>query len=78
MAPPADTSNTERIRRKRAQIQAYRFATAALYTREEGTAATQDQSTWLNRRFGQMAYRRPIATGQAATSSCCTNTIVYG
>lgn len=69
MPNPSDTSNTERIRRLRAKIQA--VVHAADPQRPELQPPSTSQSIWLNRRFGQAAYTRPIATGEPITTSCC-------
>jgi len=66
----ADRSQTERIRRLRAQIQAVRRAECGSCP-EEGPWGPTDQSTWLSRRFGQMAYLRENAVGVVTVSSCC-------
>jgi hypothetical protein len=67
--PVADLSQTERIRRLRAKIQA--VVHAADPQRPELQPPSTSQSIWLNRRFGQAAYTRPIATGEPITTSCC-------
>jgi len=68
--PPADRSQTERIRRLRAQLQAVRRAECAQCP-EEGPQGPTDQSTAQSRRFGQMAYLRENANGAVAETSCC-------
>lgn len=67
--PTADLSQTERIRRLRAKIQA--VVHAAEPTRPELQPPSTSESIWLSRRFGQMAYTRPNANGVAVTTSCC-------
>ena len=68
--PCADRSQTERLRRIRAQIQAVRRAECGSCP-EEGPRPPTDYSTWLSRRFGQATYFRPIASGAIDTISCC-------
>jgi hypothetical protein len=68
-----DRSQTERLRRRKAQIQAVARATCPSCP-EEGPQGPTDQSTWLSRRFGQMAYRKQIATGAIVEESCCAAT----
>jgi hypothetical protein len=65
-----DRSQTERIRRIRAQLQAVRRAECAACP-ELGPQGPTDQSTWLSRRFGQAPYRREAANGDIQTQSCC-------
>ena len=65
-----DRSQTERIRRLRGQIQAVRRAECAACP-ELGPQGPTDQSTCLNRRFGQAPYRREAANGAIQTQSCC-------
>jgi hypothetical protein len=65
-----DRSQTERIRRLRGQIQAVRRAECAACP-ELGPQGPTDQSTWLNRRFGQAPYLREAANGAIQTLSCC-------
>ena len=67
--PTADLSQTERIRRLRAKIQA--VVRAAEPKRPELQPPPTSESIWLSRRFGQMAYTRPNANGAAVTTSCC-------
>ena len=66
---PADTSQTERIRRLRGTIQAVWHAECGICP--EGT-----ESLYLSRRFGQMVYYRPDATGAAIAESCCSSAVV--
>jgi len=68
-----DRSQTERIRRIRAKVQAVRRAECPSCP-EEGPRPSTDQSTWLSRRFGQMIYYRQIATGGVVADPCCTAT----
>lgn len=68
-----DRSQTERIRRRKGQIQAVARA-ACPSCPEEGPQGPTDQSTWLSRRIGQMTYRKEIATGAIVEESCCTAT----
>lgn len=65
-----DRSQTERIRRIRAKLQADRRLTDPT-VREEGTAATTDQSTRVNRTLGQATYYRLNAIGAVVEESCC-------
>jgi hypothetical protein len=65
-----DRSQTERIRRLRSQLQAVRRAECAACP-ELGPQGPTDQSTWLNRRFGQAPYLREAANGAIQTLSCC-------
>ena len=65
-----DRSQTERIRRLRATIQATRHAKSP-FTPEEGPQGPLDQSTRLSRHFGQMSYYRQNATGATVSESCC-------
>ena len=67
--PTTDLSQTERIRRLRAKIQALSRATDP--QRPELQPPPTSESIWLSRRFGQMAYTRPNANGAAVTTSCC-------
>ena len=67
--PLADLSQTERIRRLRAKIQALSRTTDPL--KPELQPPPTSESIWLSRRFGQMAYTRPIASGAPVTTSCC-------
>jgi hypothetical protein len=69
-----DRSQTERIRRIRAQLQAVRRAECAACP-ELGPQGPTDQSTWLSRRFGQAPYRREAANGDIQTQSCCDSTV---
>ena len=72
MPGPADTSNTERIRRLRSNIQAYSRSVRPTAL-EQGPIGPVDESTVLSRSFGQMAYLRPNATGAVVTQQpCCT------
>jgi hypothetical protein len=66
---PTDLSQTERIRRRRAQIQA--LSKAAEPTRPELQPPPTSESIYLSRKFGQMEYLRPNATGLAVATSCC-------
>ena len=65
----ADRSQTERIRRIRAQLQAIRRA-ECMKCPELGPQGPTDQSTWLSRRFGQMEYLRENVNG-AIVRQCC-------
>jgi len=65
-----DRSQTERIRRIRAQLQAIRRA-ECMKCPELGPQGPTDQSTWLSRRFGQMEYLRENVNG-AIVRQCCT------
>lgn len=65
-----DRSQTERIRRLRGKIQAVRREECAACP-ELGPQGPTDQSTWLNRRFGQATYYKQIATGAVVAESCC-------
>jgi hypothetical protein len=60
---PADTSNTERIRHKKAKIQA------------TGSDSPTDESTRLSRQFGQQAYYRQQGNGAVLEESCCSPTM---
>jgi hypothetical protein len=66
---PADTSQTERIRRIKAQIQALARA-ASKTTLEEGPQPPVSESMRLSRSFGQMTYTRPNAVGAPITTNC--------
>ena len=66
----ADRSQTERIRRMRAQIQAVRRA-ECFTCLEEGPQGPVDQSTRVSRKFGQATYYRQNASGAIITESCC-------
>ena len=67
---PADRSQTERIRRQKAQIQAVARA-ASKTTLEEGPQPPVSESMRLSRSFGQMAYTKLNAVGAPITTSCC-------
>ena len=67
---PVDNSQTERLRRLRSQIQTVRNAECAACP-ELGPQGPTNHSTWLSRRFGQMAYRRQNAAGAIVEESCC-------
>jgi hypothetical protein len=69
--PPADRSQTERIRRLRAQGQAVRREECATCP-ELGPQGPTDQSTVLSRRFGQTTYYKQTASGATVIQSCCT------
>ena len=71
--PPADRSQTERIRRLRAQVQAVR-RNECLTCPELGPQGPTTESIWLSRRFGQMTYRRETDSGAIVVQSCCTTT----
>lgn len=66
---PTDLSQTERIRRRRAQIQAQRKS--ADPTVPELQPPPTSESIYLSRKFGQMEYLRPNATGLVSITSCC-------
>ena len=68
--PIADTSSTERIRRRRAQLQAVRRAECPPCT-ELGPQGPTSESIWLSRRFGQMSYIRQTPSGKTVVTSCC-------
>jgi hypothetical protein len=70
---PADNSQTERIRRLKAQIQVVR-ATECATCPELGPQGPTTESLRLSRKFGQMTYRRQTPTGTTIVSSCCTTT----
>ena len=67
----ADRSQTERIRRLRAQIQAVRRAECAACP-EEGPQGPVDQSTRVSRKFGQMIYYKQNASGVVTPTGCCS------
>lgn len=67
---PADTSQTERIRRLKGQLQAVARA-ASKTTLEEGPQPPVSESMRLSRSFGQMAYTKPNAVGAPITTTCC-------
>lgn len=67
---PADRSQTERIRRQKAQIQALARA-ASKTTLEEGPQPPVSESMRLSRSFGQMEYIKPNALGAPITTTCC-------
>ena len=69
----ADRSQTERIRRIRAKLQAIRRA-ECMNCPELGPRGPTDQSTLLSRQFGQMEYLRENANGAIVTQSCCAFT----
>jgi hypothetical protein len=66
---PAETSQTERIRRQKAQIQAIARA-ASKTTLEEGPQPPVSESMRLSRSFGQMSYTKPNAVGAPITTNC--------
>ena len=68
----ADRSQTERIRRMRAQIQAVR-RTDCFTCLEEGPQGPVDQSTRVSRKFGQQIYYKQNAVGAVTPTTCCTN-----
>lgn len=67
---PVDKSNTERLRRKKGEIQAARF-NACRTCPEEGPRSGTDESTRLSRAFGQMEYITTNAVGASTATSCC-------
>ena len=68
--PVADRSQTERIRRMRAQIQAVRRA-ECFTCLEEGPRGPVDESTRTSRKFGQSIYYKQNASGQVTPTGCC-------
>ena len=68
----SDRSQTERIRRMRAQIQAVARATCPTCL-EEGPQGPVDQSTRLSRMFGQMIYYKQSCTGAVVPTGCCAS-----
>lgn len=71
--PTVDRSQTERIRRMRAQIQAVRRA-ECFTCLEEGPRGPVDESTRTSRKFGQSIYYKQNASGQVTPSECCGST----
>lgn len=69
--PTSDTSQTERIRRIRSQIQAISRWVKPTVREENGNTA---ESTFVSRKFGQMNYRRPDANGKEEEKPCCSVT----
>jgi hypothetical protein len=67
-----DRSQTERIRRIRAQIQAVRREECAACL-EEGPQGPVDQSTRTSRKFGQMIYYKQNASGVVTPTGCCSS-----
>ena len=67
---PTDRSNTERIRRLKAKLQAERRI-ACPGCPEQGPRGGTDASTRLSRSFGDMKYLSENADGAAVESSCC-------
>jgi len=65
-----DRSQTERIRRMRAQIQAVRRA-ECFTCLEEGPIGPVDQSTRTSRKFGQQIYYKQDCAGVVTPSTCC-------
>jgi hypothetical protein len=65
-----DRSQTERIRRMRAQIQAVRRA-ECFKCLEEGPQGPVDQSTRTSRKFGQQIYYKQNASGLVTPTECC-------
>jgi len=65
----ADRSQTERIRRQKAQIQAVARA-ASKTTLEEGPQPPVSESMRLSRSFGQMTYTKLNAVGAPITTNC--------
>jgi len=65
-----DRSQTERIRRMRAQIQAVRRA-ECFTCLEEGPIGPVDQSTRASRKFGQSIYYKQNASGVVTPTGCC-------
>ena len=81
--PTTDRSQTERIRRMRAQIQAVRRA-ECFTCLEEGPQGPVDESTRVSRKFGQSIYYKQNASGQVTPTGCCgpsssgdPNTIIF-
>ena len=68
---PADTSQTERIRRMKSNLQAASRSVCKTCP-EEGPHIGTDQSTRQSRAFGQMVYIKPNALGAPITTPCCT------
>ena len=66
---PADRSQTERIRRQKAQIQAV-AREASKTTLEEGPSPPVSESMRLSRSFGQMVYIKLQANGAAVATNC--------
>ena len=66
---PADRSQTERIRRQKAQIQAV-ARNASTKTLEEGPSPPVSESMRLSRSFGQMVYYKLQANGLAVATNC--------
>lgn len=66
---PADRSQTERIRRQKAQIQAV-AREASKTTLEEGPSPPVSESMRLSRSFGQMVYIKLQANGLAVATNC--------
>ena len=69
--PTSDTSQTERIRRIRSQIQSISRSSRPDVREENGITA---ESTFVSRKFGQMNYLKPDANGKVEVKPCCTDT----
>jgi len=67
--PPVDRSQTERIRRQKAQIQAV-SRVASKKKLEEGPQPPVSESMRLSRSFGQMTYIKVQANGLSVATSC--------
>ena len=65
-----DRSQTERIRRMRALIQAVRRA-ECFTCLEEGPIGPVDQSTRSSRKFGQSVYYKQNCVGAVVATGCC-------
>jgi hypothetical protein len=68
--PVVDRSQTERIRRIRAKLQAERRA-ACFTCLEEGPRGPVDESTRTSRKFGQQIYYSQNVSGLVTASECC-------
>ena len=68
--PNTDRSQTDRIRRMRAQIQAVRRAECPKCL-EEGPRGPVDESTRVSRKFGQSIYYKQNASGLVTPTPCC-------
>ena len=66
---PADRSQTERIRHRKAQVQAVARKNCKTCL-EEGPQAPVSESMRQSRSFGQMVYYRLQANGQAVGTVC--------
>jgi len=76
--PTTDRSQTERLRRLRAKVQATGLSSCLTANNNNpkacpdlGPGVKSDYSTWLNRRFGQQTYLAQLPNGVIVSQSCC-------